>query len=254
LLSSLVTGALAIAVFLPSTARADVEGNNIDWLVDFGASLLSKSEDGAITPAEAAQLVQEIVGAVDSNKVDIITYIDTIWEANVKAKAEGVFLVVPNLNNTTRTAAQTLAAQWAVYSKDAEKAMIGVFLDSKADSMGFAMNMLYDATIAAFLKAGWPSANVQQSLTAANRALLDRVKPMCTVTPTLPTSWPVYEATHTCTAANGEQAVFIERKEYDTWVKGPVNLCALREEAAKNSSWLVAKKYLDKVDNNAPCS
>ncbi len=116
-----------------------------------------------------------------------------------------------------------------------------------ADQIGLAANTTFPIAMELLEYAGLSGsyAHIRANFIELNETILRELEPRCVMRPGELDPHPsIEEVTYTCTAANGDQAVARDYRVGGRWIEGPVDLQALKVEAATNSSWVVAMEFL----------
>ncbi|BCB89342.1 hypothetical protein [Phytohabitans suffuscus] len=120
-----------------------------------------------------------------------------------------------------------------------------------ADQIGYALNVKYPIAITAAEDSGLDQATLNswnQEYIRANELILQKLAPACASRVTDPTT-AIVEITYTCTAANGDTAVAVERYVNGRLDTPAVDLNQLKAESAIHSSWLTAVHMLPILRN-----
>jgi hypothetical protein len=151
--------------------------------VDILKSLLSKLEDGQISPAEAIELVQQLTGALAGVKVDVVSRLDAQLVAELKAYANTATTKAGFLNNPFYAA--VYAYDVAKGANRAVEYIDVVSSDGDLDTVGRAMVILFTATAVAEEKVGTNAAQRRIGLAeyrAGLEKLVAKMAPRCSPT------------------------------------------------------------------------
>ncbi|MCW6005733.1 hypothetical protein K1W54_14265 [Micromonospora sp. CPCC 205371] len=263
LVRTCLAATLAVAVALPvaaQPAQAD-EGDNgaiYELILDLVSSLLSKSESG-LSKTEIAQLVLELVTAINSHEADIISHIDRIEAADLRGEATGILLVSENLNSMTGTALQNHAASATVTAKKAQSQIKAVESKAAADDLGYSMHTLYNIAIVANAKANWNWKSVRDHYYIANDELIRKLAPTCANEQVVQGPGQIYEVYH-CQAYDGrtaQDAQWYTNGKWHVlrngeWVEGQVNQVEVQNQATAHTSRAIAIAVLRERDAAQP--
>jgi len=157
---AIAAAVLGCVVALPSTAapaRAeepspDVWAQYWEFAVDFLGSLLDKLSDGTLSPAEVYELVNQVIGAVDGVKVDLVSRLDTELVNELRGKAEAATTSVHYLRYQQTAPVYLGIVNPAAHS--AKSHVDTVSTDGDLNSVGFSMITLFPLLEATEVKLG----------------------------------------------------------------------------------------------------
>ncbi|MEQ4303956.1 hypothetical protein ABNF97_21665 [Plantactinospora sp. B6F1] len=153
LLRGVAAVALALAMTLagtPTPAKAS-DSNGSYWVfVDILISAYEKGSDGRYTPAEINELIQEVIGAVNGAKADVLARLDSETTNELRGKAEAALTKAELLRVPWLAGPAINSMHDAAYSA---KAHLGTVKDSDAalNDVGKAMIVLFTELNAAYL-------------------------------------------------------------------------------------------------------
>jgi hypothetical protein len=153
LLRGIAAVALALAVTLsatPTPAKAS-DSNGSYWVfVDILISAYEKGSDGRYTPAEINELIQQVIGAVNGAKTDVLARLDSETTNELRAKAEAALTKAELLRVPWLAGPAINSMHDAAYSA---KAHLATVRDSDAalNDVGKAMIVLFTELNAAYL-------------------------------------------------------------------------------------------------------
>jgi hypothetical protein len=245
---------VAVAVILPGvppSASATV-ASTADRIITVGFSIFRFLDDG-LTDGEIEALVRVAIEAVVQARDETISHLDAQQAATAKAAAISASNEFTEFNQIRRD--ELGLELWTMdvgRSGTAAKEQFNVVVDRRAaDQIGLAVNVIYPIALAGADQARWTNYynRLRAEYIEVNQNIVQRLAPICHSRPAENDHLPmVHDVYWICTAANGEQsAPRRETRVGDRWVQGPVNLDPLRDEAAVNSSWMVAKEVLARM-------
>jgi len=183
MLRKVAAAVVGVAVVLPAStqpARAQDNDAYIDVAIEVLSSLLDKAADGGVSPSEVLLLVQELKGAIDGVKVDVVARLDAQVVTEVRARTDAAVAKVHFLNN--RFTAGPYAVQVAEAAYLARSYVDLVNADRDLDGVGRAMMTLFTISGVAEEKLGSVEedrrrhfANYRQGL----ERLISRMAPQC---------------------------------------------------------------------------
>ncbi|MEO3926096.1 hypothetical protein ABGB07_19830 [Micromonosporaceae bacterium B7E4] len=153
LLRGIAAVALALAVTLsatPTPAKAS-DSNGSYWVfVDILISAYEKGSDGRYTPAEINELIQQVIGAVNGAKTDVLARLDSETTNELRAKAEAALTKAELLRVPWLAGPAINSMHDAAYSAKAHLATVRVS-DAALNDVGKAMIVLFTELNAAYL-------------------------------------------------------------------------------------------------------
>lgn len=250
-LRGLVATLLALAVALPGTTTpAHAVSDSSESIVKVVFSVY-RLLTGGLQSSDVEQLILEAIGAVDQAEEEVITHLDALQAAEVKAAARSASIQFADYDEFRHN----IIVLWSYMSDVSGSAALAyesvrtVTDPRAADQIGHAVNVLYPIGMLAAEDAGMPGtrAGLMEDYQETNEYILEELEPDCTSREVQGTPAHIVEIHITCTAANGDEAVGIQVRNHATgqWLEGPVDVGALKEVAAADSSWLVAKRVLE---------
>jgi hypothetical protein len=209
LLRGIAAVGVAIAMTMGAAAQPALAADTDDYsdvFVDVLSSLLSKVEDGSISPSEVLALVQELKGAIKGVETDVIARLDSLVVRDVKNAAEAGFAKTEFLNN--RITAATYANDAINGAVAAKSAIDVVSSDHDLDAVGRALMTLYTMADVGFEKFG---SNPQVRATRFRQyreglqKLIDKMAPHCDEFFQPQTGYRLYRCTYNGKTVRGEQ-------------------------------------------------
>ncbi|HEX6685967.1 MAG TPA: hypothetical protein VF062_24535 [Candidatus Limnocylindrales bacterium] len=243
-LTVVVSGAL-----VPTRAPADDGGASGPVItVVFTAFRIFRNR--SMSAEDVEKLVREILGAVSAVQNETIGQIDGLEAATVIGNAQATsydMLDYPVIRDDEEMRWET-AQRLGGYATNAY-AKYGAVITKKAkDQIGLAANTIYPATLVVRQDAGLTASlpSYEADYRDLNRRIVADLVPTCTSQVANDTPLFITEVRYECVAANGDRALDYQIRNDQTgqWIVGPVDLEALKDRAAINSSWLVAKRVL----------
>lgn len=249
-LRGLAAAVLALAILLPGTGTPAHAAGSSDTIVKVVFSVY-RLLDGGLSSSDVEQLILEAIGAVDDAEAEVIAHIDALQAAEIKAAArsasiqfadyevfrENIFVLWPYMSDVSGSAALAYESVRTVTDPRA------------ADQIGHAANVLYPIAMLAAEDAGMAGtrAGLMEDFEETNEYILDELEPTCTSRESTSPPDHISEVRVTCTAANGDTAGATQIRNLATgeWLLGPVDVGDLKEAAAADSSWMVAKQVLE---------
>jgi hypothetical protein len=260
LLRGIAASALALAVSLPgaaSPARAASDPSVSDQLFDAASAGWRIYRAGTVTPDDFIDFARLLTVALAGMQDAVIGQIDGHEAATVLAHARAVGREMANLELILQNEVLLwrLAMDLNGYAANAYEKYQSVASDSKKakDQIGLAAHVIFPATLTVRkeVRAFEGLAEIEADYQRLNRWIVNELEPVCTQVPGELDPHPLYyEVDHECTAANGKKVTAKDYKVGDRWVHGPVNVDALKLEAAAESSWATAKKLLENQPGN----
>ncbi|WP_308718544.1 hypothetical protein [Phytohabitans maris] len=189
LLRAVVAAILGCAVTVSATAAparaeeppADVWAQYWDAAVDLLGSLLDKFSDGVLTPAEIYELVNQVIGAVNGVKADLLARLDNGLVNELRSKAEAAATSVHYLRYDATAAVLLGIVLPAAHS--AKSHIDTVSSDGDLNAVGYSMITLYPLleTTEARLKVFDPRTRLVDYRQGLDH-LVERMQPHCTET------------------------------------------------------------------------
>jgi hypothetical protein len=243
-LTVVVSGAL-----LPARASAE-DGGASGPVITVAFTAFRIFRNRSMSAEDVEKLVREVLGAVNAVQNETIGQIDGLEAATVIANAQDAsydmqdYAVIRDDEEMRWDIAQRLGG----YATNAH-AKYGAVITRKAkDQIGLAANTIYPITLVVRQDAGLTASlpGFEADYLDLNRRIVADLEPTCTSRVAPDTPLFITEIRYECTAANGERASDYQVRNEQTgqWIVGPVDLDALKKEAAINSSWVVAKELL----------
>jgi len=236
-----ITMATGVAVSPARPAQAGLA----DWfnvIIAAVQTIASHSGGGPNAQLEAAK--REILNAVASAKQEILNHIDAIASADVKACTDAAVtkfaqidalppeLLGPFVNGAVDCATLSVAYFNAVQDLAA------------ADNIGKLMGVIYSIAMASFTKYGLSIRDLLTQLIGGYENIVVKLQPNCRIVTWWPGGTPEVDADfyreYTCTAYNGHRSRFTEFYPGGSLATPPVDLAAMKGEAARDTSWSTA--------------
>jgi len=231
----LIALTLAVAVAVTGTVRpAPAHAAPVRTTVDIGTIIavakglidLWKTFKGGGMSIEAA--TRQILAAIDSAKTDIIAHMDRLAAAEARACAERHVIELADIERFSTDTLQAWA-QNATGCVTLIDSLLGTVTDKAAvDVLGAALDVVGPIALIARSRAGFSVTGLTAVLASGNNKVINVLMPQCIFV----SGWnPPYITRSVCIAYNGDRAEVLN-KFYDD---------ALRLQAMRNTSWVVAK-------------
>jgi hypothetical protein len=254
LLRGIIGSALAVALALAGSAvpaRASAADGVSDTVITLVFTAYRILGGAGLSDSDVEKLVRESVGAITAVEDAVIEHIDGIEAANVVSDAvaigremmdyerirENEILLEIFAMELGRAAANAYAKYQRVSSRKAK------------DQIGLAASTIYPITLVVRRDAGAVNGlpAIEEEYLALNRLMVAELEPTCSQRIVQGTPEHITETRFECVAANGEQVIDFQVWDelHNTWLREPVDLAELKERAAVNSAWQVAKEFLD---------
>lgn len=185
---------------------------------------------------------QQIIDAINQSETAVISQIDAVAAADVRACAQSAVINFADFDALTPDNQQAFALD-ATNCVTRADSLLGAVTDKAAkDQLGFAVNTVGPIALMARARTGLTNTGLTAVLVDANQTVYNQLIPACSVVavrePGAPTEYQV-----TCTAYNGDQG-------WDSFIKSAqanAAIPAVRDQAARNISWLAAEKVLPQL-------
>jgi hypothetical protein len=223
-------------------------------IIKLAQLVVGKVLSGQLSPADLVEVLQEIIGLLTEARNEVLVHMDSLQ--SVRAVGDAVDLSIRFAGyETIRTKPDDVKklALDAGHSASLDFVDLLKVTDPAAlDEIGHAINVAYNITVTAGKDAALPQQTMnlyQDYWLRANTIIAAKLVPVCGP-PSVDNSHAGFvDLYYTCTAADGNTAVGVERYINGN-LEGPaVNLDQLRLESAVNSSWLVALEILPSLKN-----
>jgi hypothetical protein len=237
----------AVGIVLPSAAPpAQADAGTVIAVVKQIYSLYQQFAGGGSGGPTLAQAIQQITAAIQSAQTAIISQINLVATANVRACATSAVINFADINALTPDNLQNFALQ-TTDCVTLAKSLIDVVTADKAatDQLGFAMNTVGPLALMARTKAGLTTPALKTVLIAGENTLITALLPPCRREdasggePGVP---HVFE--WICTAYNGDEGDVLIR---------PINAATARatseNQATRNTSRAVAQAVLPQLNS-----
>lgn len=250
----LVAAALAVAVAVGGTAapaHATDGTAPVQRVGTMAIQLLNMfGADGELTPEEIAQLVTDVIGAVDDAESVVLAHMDALAAAPWLGAARAHIVEF----NDIEVFEEDTLQDWAMavtHDADVAAGVFNAMTDRKArNDLGFAIHTLYPIALTARVKAGFGTTSLTQHYREALQAIVEQLKPTCTSAPGELDPHPsIYQVVHTCTAPDGRRLVFQDYQYFGEWREGPYTAESLLTAAGADTSWAVARAVLQVIGN-----
>lgn len=247
---------IALAMLLTGTAQpaqADGEGDGDGGISSpiVDAALIAWNiykAGGRASPDQIVQFVRLVTGALGQMENEVIVHADGIEAAEVLGQAISVRIDMLDYHNLrdNEIVLEQFALEVGRYAQNANSKYQAVRSDKAKDQIGLGAQALYPITLTARTDAGWTGglSAIEAQFRTLNQRIVADLEPKCTRHSDPDPIPGQINVTYECVAANGEKSYGHDFKVGDTWHSGPVDLNQLKIEAAKNSSWLAAKRIL----------
>jgi hypothetical protein len=255
-LRSLTAGMLAAALSVAGNAQpvhaapTDVRPLAVDpysIIIEIGINLLSHAfSGGGVSQAELAQAVAQITAQIEQTKTDIINHVDAIASAEVQACARTNTIEFASINSMSRTVLQLWAQSATACATRATAYLHALTSPAAVDNIGWLVGEIFTIVIAARTKGGLTEGLdlVRQDEISAFETVVNKLTPDCQTAVWWPGGGPDPDADsyheYTCKAYTGRQSRFTELYQAGTLVTPPVDLAAMKDEAARGTSWSAA--------------
>ena len=244
-----VTAALlAMAVTLTghaAPAQAATTRETIDKIIDYGkkaADLIKKLNLGGVSEAALRAAVQEIVTAVENAKIEIISHIDAIAAAEVRACVRHHVIEFADIDRFAPTVLQSWAQDATGCASLADSLFRAVSDKAAADNIGFALNTIMPIALTARARAGLTTSTLMSTFNSSEQVIISKLAPTCTEHRV--EEPPMLEIQYYCVAYNGDTAYGDQIFRNGKPLNGPVDKDAVAAEATRLTSRAVARAVL----------
>jgi hypothetical protein len=204
-----------------------------------------KSFTGGGSSAQLA--TQQIIDAINSSRTAIISQIDAVAAADVRACAQSAVINFNDFNALSPDNQQAFALSATNCVTQADSLLSAVTDKAAKDQLGFALNTVGPIALMARVRAGLTTTGLTSVLKDANQTVYNQLIPGCGVVrvggyPVAGTVNPYYFVAN-CSSYNQDYG----RADFDTEARANAALPALRNTAGRNTSWLVAEDVLPQL-------
>jgi hypothetical protein len=182
---------------------------------------------------------QQIIDAINQSRDAVISQIDAVAAADVKACAQSAVINFADFNALNPTNQQAFALDATSCVTRADSLISAVSDKAAKDQLGFAVNTVGPIALIARARTGLTNGGLTSVLKEANQTVLNQLIPTCdqfyVTEPGAPGQYQIY-----CTAYNGDKGATGTRRD------DQVNAATARarDSAAYRISWLLAEKVL----------
>jgi hypothetical protein len=251
LLRGLAAAALALAVVLPGTAQPAQATDGTDAVKRVGQitlNVLPQLSSGGLSPAQIAQLVRQVIDAVNQAEPAVIAHMDSLAAAPWLGQARHHILEFDDIEVFEEEVLWDWAQDVTGDAETAASVFNAVSNPKTADDLGYAIHTLYPIALTARAKAGFGTATLKVHYREALTSIVDKLKPRCTSRPGELDPHPsYYEVIHDCLTPNGSRVILRDYQANGVWIEGPYDAEALLTEAGKDTSWAVARAMLQLI-------
>lgn len=247
----LVAAAMSLVVAAGVTVRPVPASAAIPWaqIVVAVASYLFSNSGGSGGDLERAK--QEIIAAINASRDEIISEIDRLASADVRACVEAATTLVNQIDLMDDFTLSVFALD-AVECASLSTAYFDAVSDkAQADRIGMLMGEIFAIAMVGFRKMGFPATDLLAQLIRGYEAVVVKLAPTCTeVTTTEPDSMGrpyITEIQYTCVAYNGDIGFGMEIWKRGRLVGQPLNRERVKNEATRNTSREVARVALPQL-------
>jgi len=171
---------------------------------------------------------RQILAAIESARTDIISHMDRLAAAEARACATRHVIELADIERFTPDTMQAWA-QNATGCVTQIDALLGVVTDKPAlDVLGMAMNIVGPIALIARSRAGFSTGALLSVVISGNNKAITKLMPQCIFVSGFQ---PPYITRSVCISYNGDRAEVLNQYYND----------ALRMQAMRNTSWVVAK-------------
>jgi hypothetical protein len=242
--------AAAMVLCMAAPARATDGTAPIKKVGKTVLQLLTLFSDGGLSPEEIAELVTQVVGAVDEAESAVISHMDAVGSAPWLGAAKHHIVEF----NDIEVFEEEVLWEWAMdVTGDAETAasVFNALSDRKtADDLGYAIHTLYPIALTARTKAGFTTTVLMDHYRQALTSIVNKLAPTCTSAPGELDPHPsIYQVVYDCTTPDGRRVILQDYQVNGVWQEGPYTPESLRTEVGKDTSWAVAREVLQTMGN-----
>lgn len=236
-LRAATAGAAAIGIVVPSATPAQADAATVVAVAKQIYSLYQQFAGGGGLTLQGA--IQQITAAIQSSQTAIVSQIDLVATANVRACALSAVINFADINALTPDNLQNFALQTTDCVTQA-KSLIDVVSTDKAatDQLGFAMNTVGPLALMARAKAGLTTPALRAVLVAGENTLITALLPSCDEMNVGGDGPPLFE--WTCTAYNGDIGTAVVVRTGDA-------LARAQDKATRNTSRAIAQAALPQL-------
>jgi hypothetical protein len=179
LLRVTTAAAMAVGIILPTAAvPAQADVGTVIAVIKQVYSLYKQFTGGGGTTLD--QAIAQITAAIQSSQAAIISEIDRVATANVRACATSAVINFADINALTPDNLQVFALDTTSCVTQAKSLIDAVTDKSATDELGFAMNTVGPLALMARMKAGLTTPALKSVLVAGENALVSSLLPSCT--------------------------------------------------------------------------
>ena len=224
-----ITGGVTAAAPKPAQAAGW-----IDIAVEVAISLYSGSGGGG---GDLERAKQEIINAVNASKQEILNHIDAIASADVRACAQAGTLLISQIDAMDEYTLPVFMQNSVNCATLASSYFDAVQSLPAADAIGKLIGEIYAIAMVAFVKVGFTTEELLDSLIRTYEAVVTKLAPTCREWKVREPGVPV-EIWYECVAYNGDKA---------TDFGPPLDRAAIANEATRNTSRAVAVASLPRL-------
>jgi hypothetical protein len=251
---------LALAMLLTAAvqpARAEDGGGGADGAADAVTDLALLAyrayKARTLSPEQLVQFVHLVLGAISETDSAVSGHIDGLEASDVLGNLRGLTYTMSDYEALRENEiwVESYPSTLSQYAANAFEKYHAVLTKTAKDQIGLAGQSLYSTLLTVATDAGLNStmARANADYVKLMQDIVRDLEPVCKQQPGLDNTSRDAVFTYTCTAANGKSEVFVEIVSGGVMVKGPVDLGALKAQAAKDSAWLAAKRTLAEKGN-----
>jgi hypothetical protein len=170
---------LAVGVALPATAQpAQADVGSVIAIIKQVYSLYQQFAGGS-SGLTLDQAVQQITTAITNSQTAIISQIDLVATANVRACATSAVINFADISALSPDNLQAFALDTTSCVTQAQSLLDAVTDKSAIDQLGFAMNTVGPLALMARLKAGFTTPGLKAVLVTGNNTVISKLLPTC---------------------------------------------------------------------------
>jgi hypothetical protein len=231
-------GARPVQAAAPPTPLEDIER-----AVNIFSSVVNliRGVGNGISEAQLRAAVLEIVTKVEQAKTQILTHIDAMATAEVRACTRQHVIEFVDIDLMNPTVLQVWSQNATGCAILAESFLRVVTDKGAADSLGLALNVVGPIALAARARAGFRTFSLTETLRTGNILVIERVAPTCNL-------WRervfgLIIEHYDCTSHNGDRASGSRYLRGTVW-HGTIDQAAVQNQATARTSRAIAQRVL----------
>ncbi|MFY1673044.1 hypothetical protein ACN27G_24285 [Plantactinospora sp. WMMB334] len=226
----------------------DYQAQAFDWTSFVVAVAQAALSGGGGGGGDLEAAIQQIIGAVEQSRTEILDHIDAIAAAEVQACARHHTIELGDIDQMPPTVLRLWAQDATACATLASAFFNSVQSLASADRIGFLVPEIYAIAMAARAEAGLSVNLLLGDLIRTHEAIVARLAPTCRyffrqLSPTVPVAEKIYE----CVAYNGDLAQDSELWLGPDRLGPPINPTAVENTATRNTSRPLSQDALPKL-------